>query len=441
MKLGQLYKSYKDDISGNFAMMFTLMSVPLLIGVGMAIDVSRLQSFESKLQDAVDAAAIYGTVIPDGLNNDDDAVDGEDVNDNSEFIAQVKAHFLLHLNVPDVELTFFNAVPTEEGSVSVTARANIPAQFAQIGPFPRMSAHVSSDADADAGSDLEVVVAFDTTNSMNFDNTWTAAMGTLNNVLTELDQYTGADNFFVSLVPFSDRVNIGTGRDSWLLTTPPSGWNGCVEPREEDNGTVSWALDNDTPVGLERFNASIVGVTGGLAARGGGYPFCANVPITGPTNDVSVITDAADNFVNSGTGRFDVGLAWAWRMLSNSWRTEFPALPNSISLSNKRRKVAIFVTDGRTNAYDYELSADNSWGWNEGSMEGFENMEAVCDGMKADEIEIFMVRINGNTHATSYMQNCASTERHYYEISSNAELELALVEVLKVVKANVRLTN
>ena len=441
MKLRKLLRSYKDDISGNFAMMFTLMSVPLLIGVGMAIDVSRLQSFESKLQDAVDAAAIYGAVIPDGLNEDDDGLGDEDTNDNSEFIAQVKAHFLSQLNVPDVELTYFNAIPTEEGSVNVTARANIPAQFAQIGPFPRMSAHVSSDAIADAGADLELVVAFDTTNSMGFDNSWTAAMGTLNNVLTELDQYTGSDNFFVSLVPFSDRVNIGTSRDSWLLTTPPVGWNGCVEPREEDNGTVSWALDTDAPAGADRFNASIPGVTGGLAARGGGFPFCPNVPITGPTNDVSVITDAANSFARSGTGRFDVGMAWAWRMLSNNWRTEFPALPNSISLANERRKVAIFVTDGNTNAYDHELSANNSWGNNEGSVEGFENLEAVCEGMKADDIEIFMVRINGNTHADSYMQNCAATERHYYEVSSNAELELALVEVLKVVKANVRLTN
>ena len=112
MKLRKLLRSYKDDISGNFAMMFTLMSVPLLIGVGMAIDVSRLQSFESKLQDAVDAAAIYGAVIPDGLNEDDDGFGDEDTNDNSEFIAQVKAHFLSQLNVPDVELTYFNAIPT-----------------------------------------------------------------------------------------------------------------------------------------------------------------------------------------------------------------------------------------------------------------------------------------------------------------------------------------
>lgn len=463
MKIKNLYKSYIEDTGGNFAMMFGVMSVPILIATGMAIDISRIQSFDQKLQDAVDAAAIYGTVIPEnsgnnggnggGGNGDDNDDDDDDLGSVSNgggngngngnggsFDDRVLEHLKTNLNVEGSEIEYFKVTPFEDGSVAVTARASIPAMFAQINGFPRMTTLATTDADADLGSDLEVVIAFDTTNSMGFDNTWTAAMGTLNNVLNELDQYTGANNFYVTLVPFSDRVNIGTTNDDWLSGSAPVNWAGCVEPREVDNGTVSWALDAEKPNGANKFDASIVGVTGGLAARGGGYPFCPSVSITGPTNNVSEIITAANAFTKSGTGRFDVGMAWAWRVLAKNWRTEWPNMHNSFALDKERRQVAIMVTDGRTNAYDYEVNQANTWAYNEGSIEGFENMVAVCDGMKAENVELFMVRVNGNDHATSYMQDCASSEQHYYEISSNADLELTFEKVLKVVKSNVRLT-
>ncbi|NNC37905.1 MAG: hypothetical protein EX271_07755 [Acidimicrobiales bacterium] len=432
MSIKDLYTSYIRDTQGNFAMMFGVLSVPILIATGMAIDISRLQSFDSKLQDAADAAAIFGTVIPDGMNN-------ENYNQN-EFEAKVREIFELNLGRADAIITEFDATPNEDGSVSVSARAHIPATFAQIGGFPRMHTVVGTDADADSGKDLEIVIAFDTTNSMGFGSTWTTAMNTLSNVLLELEQYTGSDNFYVTLLPFSDRVNIGTTNSDWLSAAAPVGWNGCVEPREFDNGTVTWAIDAAKPNGSNKFDASIVGVTGGLVGFSGSYPYCPSVAITGPTSNVAEVITAANAITKSGTGRFDVAMAWAWRVLAKKWRTEWPGMPNSFSADKERRQIAILVTDGKTEAYTWEVDQVSSWGWNNGSVGGFENMVAVCDGMKDENMEIFMVRVNGNVNATGYMQDCASTPDHYYEISTNADLELALVDVVKVVKSNVRLT-
>ena len=67
-------------------------------------------------------------------------------------------------------------------------------------------------------------------------------------------------------------------------------------------------------------------------------------------------------------------------------------------------------------------------------------MVAVCDGMKADGLEIFMVRVDGNTHASSYMKQCATNDDYYFEISDNADLEIAFKDILKVVRSNVVLT-
>ncbi|NNL90449.1 MAG: hypothetical protein HKP25_15420, partial [Marinicaulis sp.] len=204
-------------------------------------------------------------------------------------------------------------------------------------------------------------------------------------------------------------------------------WNGCVEPREEVDGAFTWSLDDDRPTS-DPFVASIPGVTGGLSAApwGSNPPTCPSVALTGPTDRVQDIIDAASNFTQGGTGRFDVAMAWSWRLLSPRWSGLWgvPAYP-AVN-TDKARKVVVFVTDGRTEAYTYELSQMRSWGHNEGSEDGFENMVHVCDRMKTDDdIEIFMFRINGNAHAESYMRDCATSADHYEHVNNNAELELA----------------
>ena len=421
-------KKYLRDTSGNFAMMFAVAIVPVLMAAGMAIDISRLQAFDRQMQDALDSAVLQAVQL---ATDDDDELD-----------RITRNIFEANLNYPGMVINSFDATAGEDGSVTIDARAQIPAKFAQVFGHPRMMTVAESGADADSGGDLELVIAFDTTNSMGFDNTWTNALNTLDTVLDEIDEYSGENNFFVSMVPFSDRVNVGTSRTNWLQGGTPANWNGCVEPREEDNGTVTWALDDDKPTGQNRFIGSVPGVTGGLGARGGGYPFCPSVSIVPPTNDVETVINAAAAFTKSGTGRFDVGMAWAWRMMSSEWRGHWSAGGNAAANNgHDRRQIAIMITDGRTNAYDYEVGAANSWGNNEGSVEGFENMVAICDEMRADNMEVFMVRVDGNVHAAQYMKSCATSDDHYFEITDNAGLEIAFKDILKVVKSNVRLTN
>lgn len=390
---------------------------------GLAIDISRAQSAKNNLQHAADSAVLYAVVTPEKTH--------KKLEDKA--LATLKAN----LNYKNIAVNDFELIRGKDGSLTVDVEARIPPTFPKVNGFSKLDIRALSTAVASGSEGMELAIAFDTTNSMGFGSTWTTALGTLKDVLGELEQYSGMNNFYVSIVPFADRVNIGTENASWLDKKAPANWNGCAEPRERDNGDVPWALDNEKPNGKNRFIASIPGVTGGLSKRGSGYPYCPNVALTGPTNDIGKVIKAADNFSKSGTGRFDVGMAWTWRVMSKKWRTEFDGIPNSNSKRDARRKIAIMVTDGRTNAYDSEVSAKNSWGWNEGSIDGFENMVRVCDGMKAENIEVFMIRVNGNDYAKSYMEDCATSDNHYFEISDNPSLQVAFKDVLKVVKQDV----
>ena len=58
--MGVLLKSYLDDSRGNFAMMGSIFMGSLILIVGASIEISRMVSMKSDLQNMADAAALIG---------------------------------------------------------------------------------------------------------------------------------------------------------------------------------------------------------------------------------------------------------------------------------------------------------------------------------------------------------------------------------------------
>lgn len=406
----RMTRSFWKSRSGNVAMMFGLLLVPMLLGAGMAIDFARQNIARNLITESLDAASLRLAMLPD-LEDPEFTQMARDI-----FEANLGDRFRYSVNS-------FSAVRGQEGNIVVSADVNVIPTFIRVAGINELNVSQSSEAGLRDRKGLELVVAFDTTASMGFGNTWDTALDTVSDVLLTLSSYTGDADFYVSIIPFSDRVPVGTDKTAWLPGAAPVGWNGCVEPREAVDGSYQWALDDDSPL-TDPFVASIPNVTGGLAGYNNG-PRCPSVGVTGPTSNVQAVIDAAADFTAGGTGRFDVAMAWAWRMLSPKWTglwgpADYPAVT-----TDDMKKVVVFVTDGRTEAYTHELSQMRSWGYNQGSVDGFDNMAYTCDRMKAEGIEIFMYRINGNPHAESYMQDCASSPEHYEFVTNNEDLAVA----------------
>lgn len=431
--LWQRFRDYIRNTGGSYSLFAGFLMFPLAIATGMSVDMGRRVKADAALQDALDTAALYAANV--------------EYDDQLDLETQAKVIFTENLkDRVDFTVTKFKAVPQKDGRISLLAEGVVDPVFMHLGGITDMPIFAESDVIAQSDTGIELVIAFDTTASMGFGTTWEDATETLGRVLTRIERWTGHEGFYVTLVPFSDRVRVGTGRESWLDSAAPNNWNGCVEPREEDQNGFQWASDADIP-GTDPFQASIPNVTGGLAGvfrrgklRG---PFCPNVPLTGPTSDVDTIITAANKLkTNGGTGRFDDAMAWTWRLLSPNWAglwnpadTGYPALN-----VEDRRKVVIYVTDGRTEAYTHELSKERSWNWNQGSIVGFEHMVHVCDQMKAEDIEIYMFRVNGNHNAASYMQSCSTDPTtHYKVVHNNSQLELAFLDVMRSVKTDLHL--
>lgn len=204
--------------------------------------------------------------------------------------------------------------------------------------------------------------------------------------------------------------------------TATANYRGCTEPRAQLVDGNPHTLTNQKPNQL-LFTPSTTGTYGYVNA-------CPNVPITYPTDNISKVKAELKKISPAGTGRFDIGLAWGHRMLSNKWRKEIGGgkWPNKKTVT----KVAVFLTDGYSYAYEQEVGppADpRPWGWNNGTPEGFANLANVCQQMKDDNIQLHVIGVNVQSHALTTLKACATDADHYHKVSSVNDVLDAIGEI------------
>ena len=398
------------DSKGGLAAIIGLAFPVVLIAIGGAIDTAIIYNTQSRLQSAVDTAALSA------------ASSGN--TEFSELSALADNYF--YANAPQNSgVTDVNgALSQEGGSLLYTADLRLNNSFMRMIGRPVSNLVATAQANRETNG-VEIVMILDTTGSMGFGSSWPDAKAAMHNMLQTLDDLSGGEEFYATLVPMSDRINVGTDKASWMSVSPaPDDWDGCFEPREQGDPGFPYALSDDPPES-EAFLPTADGYhISSLSSRSN---FTCPAEILGPTEDIAGIRSAIDALSLRGTGRFDEGMAWAWRLLSPRWQDRW-SVASYPSEYGERRKVVLLITDKFTRAYEHEVGGDDgeSFGPNQGSRWGFEHLVHTCSKMKNEGIEVHAVYVNGNTHGVSYMEDCATSAAHYHEVTDVASLQGAL---------------
>jgi len=387
-----------------------LASPVLLIAFGGAIDIGMVYNSQSKLQSAADTAAL--------------AAASSGTTDFTEL--STLADMFFQANAPgNGSVANVNGALSEHGGdLRYTASLRFDTSFLRFIGKSEIELEAIAQANRET-SGVEIVMILDTTGSMGFGSSWPDAKAAMHNMLQSLDDLSGGEDFYATLVPMADRINVGTDKASWMSVSPtPTDWKGCFEPREQGYPGFPHALSDDPPE-TETFVPTADGYH--ISNLGSKSFFTCPAEILGPTENIAGIKSAIASLSLRGTGRFDEGMAWAWRLLSPRWRDRW-SVTDYPSDYGDRRKVIVLITDKFTTAYDYEVGGPDgqSFGWNQGSKRGFEHLVHTCSEIKKQGIEIHAVYVNGNTHGVGYMQDCATDAGHYHEVSNVKTLQVAL---------------
>ena len=448
---------------GNVGIIFGVSIVPLFALSLGAMQYGEALVVKRSMCNAVDAAVLLAAANPDKpLSHLQGKTDHIFLQDFAKKVDDI--------NGLDLDLNYFEATD----SYSYLASGNLDTPLYNLVGIDSMVINCRAEAQPERNG-LEIVFALDTTGSMGFGSSWSDATAAMAEILPSMLAMSDNSEFFVSFFPFSDRVNIGKTPHKWndwlgdkyILKknngTPKNleygHWKGCVEPRPADPTVNNWKLDDESPL-VNPFIPSATDMVfdrskshlddGGLVNKSSSYSHCNSESILGPTKDPSDIMTSIENISLKGTGRFDIGMAWAWRMVSPKWRDVLTLADEGHfgypSQYGERRKVVVFITDAFTTAYGWEVCDDpgvggcTEYGYNKGSLKGFENMVDVCTKMKNEGIEIHTIYVNGNQYGVPFLQECATNIGSYYHAVTNVAELSATLEKIKSSLSNVRLT-
>jgi Flp pilus assembly protein TadG len=227
-----LLKQLINDRSGQFAIVASIVSIPLLLAVGLSIDYVNISRVKSELQQSIDIAALAIAREGDGVTQA-----------QAEAIAArfLQENFLFPHSAPTVVLS----------GTKVIVRSNVSVPINFGGLFGTPTADISADATtAISYANYEIALALDTTGSM-AGGKLAAMKDAVNGLIDTMEaQNSRADSLKFSVVPFSSKVNVGAQHGPaysplGAVTRQPADW---LDARAQ-----SPINQNDLDPGVSRF--------------------------------------------------------------------------------------------------------------------------------------------------------------------------------------------
>jgi len=456
---------------------FAISVVPLIIAIGVGIDITRAYAVKARLGAALDDA---GLAVASTSNQ------------SIDLTARLNTYF--YGNFPTTGIgtaTTINMVTdaANPNAIDVTATATVPTLFMQIAGFGTITVAATAQITKEP-TGLEVALVLDNTGSMLDSYSGTTNMAAMTADAAQLVNILFGSNstnskLKISLVPFVTAVNPGalaptviaagslptvnTGTQKkpvWKTinysATDATLWKGCLEepdpPLDQSESTAAgswqpywWPSDsNDNPWGAWPNNISLV-----LTRPGADDPtqshspnLSCGTPITRLTSDKPTILSAVNSmqaWSRSGT-MIHVGMAWGWRTISPLSLFKTGATQDALPYNTPGwTKAVILETDGTDN-FNQCGSCDNpdytSFGFLSDGRLGTTSsvsaakttldnrLSAICTAMKARGIVVYTIGFTGGaTNSQTILQGCATDGSKYFFAPDQATLQKAFVSV------------
>ncbi len=456
----KMLKKFKNNTDGNVAMMFAGTSLALILGIGAALDFSSASSLKQELQDMIDAATLAAAKTNSVSEADLQAIVDSVVSEHND------AGFPVKLEVTIID-----------GQVHVTGRTQYDTHIMKIAGNGQIDIVASAASPIAALTPLKLALVLDTTESMSGADI-TALKQASNGLLDELDKFESP--VAVSVVPFGQYVNVGTGRKhaSWLdvskdgtsetrevcydekiTLTPsecrPTGRTERVRDIRDgrDFGEITRAEQNCSPAVRENTGNRICENRttnyewhGCVGSRQAPYNVQAAFnlkPITGVMNkkcgtemqELSTTISTSRATINSlstaGNTYLPSGVVWGWRTLQEAEPLNTKVnLTKANSPNIEPAKVMIFMTDG-ANTLSQGGSEPHLHEGSDGA-DADKRTRALCAGAKADGIQIFTIGYRMQDavgDAKSVLIDCATNSANYFDASNAAALNAAFKDI------------
>jgi Flp pilus assembly protein TadG len=221
--------SFARDARGNVALLFGLTLIPLLIGVGVAVDYGRALIVHERMQEAADAAGLaVGSWV--GLSQEE---------------MQTKAQQYFDANYPASTLGTVGAlsISVDGSDIKVNVSGQVPTTFMQLANINTVDVGASTTIAVGMGT-VEVALALDNSGSMSgskISSLKTAAANLVDTLFASAQNSPKPDPIKVAVVPFAASVNVGPqyANANWMDTAGSGKYNAYETECYANGGTLN----------------------------------------------------------------------------------------------------------------------------------------------------------------------------------------------------------
>ena len=245
-------RTFSAARGGNVALLFALATIPIILGIGFAVDYSRANSVKTALQASLDSTALMmsqkaAQYTPDQLQQN--ALSYFKALFNSKFSKSVGGQG--DASGVSLTATYSSSSGTE---VVLTGAATVPTTFLGLIPGNTCGClNVTTSSTVKWGSSrLRVALVLDNTGSMADAGKITALKTATANLLTQLKNAASADgDVYVSIIPFVKDVNLGASNWNsdyiyWGTAQADNNANNPSDPIQDSttSDNTSWNANN-----------------------------------------------------------------------------------------------------------------------------------------------------------------------------------------------------
>ena len=451
-------------------MVLFLIPLMLILG-GMAVDFMRYESKRAHIQDTADRASLLAANLE--FTQSGNAADVVD-----DYFA--KANMSQYLDGPAIVTENVNG-----RTVEVNAKTPLNTFFLNLAGVNELQANANSVATQGVGN-VEISLVLDISGSMrratkDADGNETglskmqamqaAAKTFVNTALQDANR----DRVSLSLVPYSEHVNIGKDMFDRLNTTALHNFSHCVDFADEDFATseISTTQLYDQAQHIDHWST-------GSVLNAVSCPSADHQQVTALSQDRDALLAQIDQFQPYTQTSIFLGMKWGLALLDPSARSLVapdvdaafagrPANYGSSSNEDGTRKVLVVMTDGqntettrvKTEFYNtpshYAQWAQtpvqtwynaNTWTSEHNlseitekfysNAEGNALLKSSCDAAKANDIQVFAVAFEAGSDGEAVMADCASSVNHYF--NTNGDDLSAVFEAIAQQVTDLRLT-
>ncbi len=431
LRIKEIWLRMASDRRGVTAVIFALAFIPMVLAVGVSVDLGKGYLVRERLASTSDAA---GLAIGSAIDT------GQDL--------QILLDNFFAANFPSAKLgtVVSSTYDITNDVVTITASASVPTSFMKLIGKNSMDVQAVSVITRDT-SGLELVLVLDNTGSMNSGGKLASLKTASHDLINILfGNETAPPLLKLGLVPFAGTVNIGAANTSlvsnlgsydWGTTS----WGGCVMAETyptdvQDSFTGPW-----TPFywpDHNWYNNWIVSGGYNITSSKGPNKKCPQ-EVTPLTNQRSTLEADIDSMVATGYTHINYGTVWGWRLIS----PEAPFTEGTSYTDPDWKKAIIILTDGanttsNSNYTAYQYRSDGILGSTSSSGTTAElnnRLAEVCTNMKAQGIIVYTITFQvSNTTTQNLFANCATSTDNYFNSPSNAELQSAFRSIAAQLK-------